>query len=227
MAFSDNQLAPAPSEKKLRIAILTAGDWTFDRDQIVRGLLADKRLEIVLIVVDEFRRPLWKRAHFLLRVWGLLKFIFSLLLSAVEHLIAALGRGPIIRWHNLFVSEILSALSLEALAIQHKINIVHVKNINAPISINCVVDASSDLEIILGGRILKSKLLQASRLGTLNIHKHDVHRYRGGAAIGYPELCNGDKTLGITVHWATTALDAGPWLRRATSQFKNSIQLKV
>ncbi len=73
-----------------------------------------------------------------------------------------------------------------------------------------MIDAAPDLGIILGGRILKSGLIEAPRLGTLNIHKHDVRRYRGGAEIGYPEILNSDNELGITIHWATAEVDAGP-----------------
>ena len=79
---------------------------------------------------------------------------------------------------------------------QKNLRVVRVADINAPETVKLVADAKPDLGIILGGRILKSALIETPRLGTLNIHKHDVRRYRGGTEIGYPEILNGDTELG-------------------------------
>jgi peptidoglycan/xylan/chitin deacetylase (PgdA/CDA1 family)/methionyl-tRNA formyltransferase len=191
---------------KLRVVVFSAGEWTFDRERIVRALSDDERFEIILIVVDEYRRSIWKRARFLLRVWGPSKFVASALAS-LAHKIVELSAHLLRRWHDSFVPPVHSE---RLLVEQLKIQIVRVPDINAPESIKQVIDAAPDLGIILGGRILKTDLVHAPRLGTLNIHKHDVRRYRGGAEIGYPEILNADQELGITIHWATAVVDAGP-----------------
>ena len=190
---------------KLKVVVFSAGEWTFDRERIVRTLLDDERFEIALIVIDEFRRSIGKRARFLLRVWGPWKLAASALVSVGDE-IADLPVRLLRRWHDHFIPSVHPERSLIE---RPDIPVVRVPDINAPEAIQRVIDAAPDLGIILGGRILKSDLIHAPRLGTLNIHKHDVRRYRGGAEIGYPEILNGDRELGLTVHWATAEVDAG------------------
>ena len=190
---------------KLRIVVFSAGEWTFDRERIVRALSADDRFEIVLVVIDEYRRSPWKRARFLLRVWGPGKFAASVLASMAQKMSDLSGR--LVRgWHDRFVPPVNAGRNA---AEPKNLRIVRVADINAVETVKLVADAKPDLGIILGGRILKSALIEAPRLGTLNIHKHDVRRYRGGTEIGYPEILNGDPELGITIHWATAEVDAG------------------
>jgi hypothetical protein len=190
---------------KLKVVVFSAGEWTFDRERIVRTLLDDERYEIALIVIDEYRRSIWKRGRFLLRVWGPWKLAASALVSVADK-IADLPVRLSRRWHDRFVPPVHPERSLIE---RPDIPVVGVPDINAPEAIQRVIDAAPDLGIILGGRILKSDLILAPRLGTLNIHKHDVRRYRGGAEIGYPEILSADRELGLTVHWATAEVDAG------------------
>jgi len=190
---------------KLKVAVFSAGEWTFDRERIVRALLDDERFEIALIVIDEYRRPIWKRARFLLRVWGPWKLATSAFVS-LTHKIVDLPARLLRRWHDLFVPPVTPERSLLD---RPNTPVARVPDINAPESIQPAIDAAPDLGIILGGRILKADLVHAPRLGTLNIHKHDVRRYRGGPEIGYPEILNADRELGLTIHWATAEVDAG------------------
>jgi peptidoglycan/xylan/chitin deacetylase (PgdA/CDA1 family) len=190
---------------RLRVVVFSAGELTFDREQIVRALQDDARVEIVLIVIDEYRRSISKRARFLLRVWGPWKLAASIFVSGAQR-IGGVAANLLRRWHDRFVPPLGSE---PRLADQPGLRVLRVPDINAPETIQRVIDAAPDLGIILGGRILKSGLIGAPRLGTLNIHKHDVRRYRGGAEIGYPEILNGDRQLGLTIHWATAEVDAG------------------
>jgi peptidoglycan/xylan/chitin deacetylase (PgdA/CDA1 family) len=190
---------------KLKIVIFSAGEWTFDRERIVRTLREDERFDLGLIVIDEYRRPIWKRARFLLRVWGPWKLAASVLASLANKA-SGLSGQLLRRWHDYFVPPAHvepTPPNLEGS------RIVRVADINAPATIELVAAAKPGLGVILGGRILKPALVDTPRLGTLNIHKHDVRRYRGGAEIGYPEILNGDRELGLTVHWATAEVDAG------------------
>ncbi len=190
---------------KLKIVVFSAGEWTFDRDRIVRALREDERFDVGPIVIDEYRRPISKRARFLLRVWGPWKFAASVLASLANK-ISGLSGQLLRRWHDHFVPPVSSD---PPRAKPDDPRIVRVADINAPAAIELVAASKPDLGVILGGRILKPALVDAPRLGTLNIHKHDVRRYRGGAEIGYPEILNGDRELGLTVHWATAEVDAG------------------
>lgn len=191
---------------RLRVVVFSAGEWTFDRERIVRALSDDERFEIVLIVIDDFRRSIWKRARFLLRVWGPWNLAASAL-AALACKTADWSKRLLRHWHDSFAPRVESKPTIVETP---DIQVVRVPDINAPETIKQVNDAAPDLGIILGGRILKADLIHAPRLGTLNIHKHDVRHYRGGAEVGYPEILNGDKELGITIHWATAVVDAGP-----------------
>jgi peptidoglycan/xylan/chitin deacetylase (PgdA/CDA1 family)/folate-dependent phosphoribosylglycinamide formyltransferase PurN len=201
--------AETPEARRTRVAVFTAGAWSFDRDRILRAILSDREFEVVLILVDQYRRSPLERARFLRRVWGTRTLLLSLALSVVQRMQATLS-ALAWRFHDRVVGRPRAIDSLKVLADEHGLRVEHVADINAPDAVRRVADAKADIAIILGGRILRPPLLQASRLGTLNIHKHDVTRYRGGPEIGYPEIANRDAALGVTVHWATADVDAGP-----------------
>ncbi len=174
--------------------MFSAGEWTFDRERIVRALSDDERFEIALIVIDEYRRSIWKRARFLLRVWGPWKLAASVLASLAHKIVRPVRRTCFAAGTT--VSSLPctpNGIRVERPGLPRRPGPRHQC---AGDRSSCVIDAAPDLGIILGGRILKSALIDAPRLGTLNIHKHDVRRYRGGAEIGYPEILNADRELG-------------------------------
>ena len=146
---------------------------------------------------------------FLLRVWGLWKLIASLGLLVVRRIYDVAAARPFWRWHDRFVQPAAAEASLDAFASSHGIALLRVADINAADAVAKIAALDLDLAIILGGRILKDALRKTRRLGTLNIHKHRIGHYRGGPEIGYPELLNGDATLGVTVHQAEAEVDAG------------------
>ena len=63
--------------------------------------------------------------------------------------------------------------------------------------------------MIAGGRILRDSIITIPEHGTLNIHKRKVPEYRGGGPIGYWEILAGESSIGVTVHYATSRVDAG------------------
>lgn len=144
---------------KLRIVVFSAGEWTFDRDRIVRVLAGDERFDVTLIVLDEYRRSIWKRARFLLRIWGPWKLTASALASLANKIVE-LPANLLRRWHDMFVPPVQSDRPAVE---QLNVPIARVPDINAPEVVRRVIDAAPDLGIILGGRILKSGLIEAPR----------------------------------------------------------------
>lgn len=73
-----------------------------------------------------------------------------------------------------------------------------------------------DLAIVYGTPILKPKLFEVPRLGSINIHQRKVPDYRGGGPIGLWEMLDDQPEIGVTVHRVARKLDAGAVVRRGT-----------
>jgi methionyl-tRNA formyltransferase len=74
----------------------------------------------------------------------------------------------------------------------------------------CGLDA--DVAVVIAyGRILPQRLLDAPRLGCVNVHASLLPRYRGAAPIQWAVL-NGDSETGITTMQMEAGLDTGPLL---------------
>ncbi len=203
--------AAAPGEavsRKLRIGIFTAGEWSFHQFALARRIADDPHNHLVAIVVDANRRSVWRRSRFLLRIWGVRKFVASSI-SAILRLGLRVMQKAAMLWHDRFSPQARPGPSIDEFAVANGIELIRVPNLNAPDALEKLAPLNLDMGLILGGRILKPQVINLPRLGTLNIHKHDVGRYRGGPEIGYPELSNGDDRLGITIHRAVAEVDAG------------------
>jgi methionyl-tRNA formyltransferase len=59
------------------------------------------------------------------------------------------------------------------------------------------------------GRRISDDLLAIPRLGTLNVHPSLLPRHRGADPLFWTYF-HGDDSTGVTVHWATREIDAGP-----------------
>jgi len=73
----------------------------------------------------------------------------------------------------------------------------------------------ADLGVVAAyGKILPDWLLQAPRLGFINVHASMLPRYRGASPI-HRAVMAGDRTTGVTIMRVVKALDAGPMLAQA------------
>ncbi|MBI5201981.1 MAG: methionyl-tRNA formyltransferase [Elusimicrobia bacterium] len=63
--------------------------------------------------------------------------------------------------------------------------------------------------VVAYGKILKSDLLGATRLGFLNTHFSLLPKYRGAAPIQW-SLVKGEKTTAVTLFWLDEGMDTGP-----------------
>lgn len=70
----------------------------------------------------------------------------------------------------------------------------------------------TDLNIVIAyGKILKEKLIQKPRLGSINIHYSLLPKYRGASPLE-SALLSGDKTTGIAIQQMEYKMDSGPIL---------------
>jgi methionyl-tRNA formyltransferase len=73
----------------------------------------------------------------------------------------------------------------------------------------------ADIAVVAAyGKILPEWLLQAPRLGFINVHASLLPKYRGASPIHHAVMA-GDAETGITIMQVVRALDAGPMLARA------------
>jgi folate-dependent phosphoribosylglycinamide formyltransferase PurN len=75
--------------------------------------------------------------------------------------------------------------------------------------------ANADLGIVWGTNILKESVFKIPRLGSLNIHQGLAPYYRGGPPVFW-ELHNGEREVGITVHFVEAKVDTGEILAQET-----------
>jgi len=68
----------------------------------------------------------------------------------------------------------------------------------------------TDLSIVVAyGKILKEELIQAPKLGTINIHYSLLPKYRGASPLE-SSLLNGDEKTGVSIQQMVFKLDSGP-----------------
>lgn len=78
-----------------------------------------------------------------------------------------------------------------------------------------IVDLAPDLIITAAyGQIVSRKVLQATRLGAVNLHGSLLPKYRGAAPIQYA-LRNGEEVTGITLMYMSEQMDAGDIIAQA------------
>ena len=77
------------------------------------------------------------------------------------------------------------------------------------------VNAPDAVFVVDFGQIIREPLLNAPRLGCVNIHPSLLPRWRGAAPI-QRALMNGDTETGVTVFRLVPAMDAGPVIRSAS-----------
>ncbi len=75
--------------------------------------------------------------------------------------------------------------------------------------------ADADLGVVLGTNILKESAFKIPRLGSINLHQGLAPYYRGGPSVFW-ELCNGEREVGLTVHFVASKVDTGDIILQRT-----------
>jgi methionyl-tRNA formyltransferase len=90
-----------------------------------------------------------------------------------------------------------------------------VDNFHSETSIERMRKADADLGIIYGTNIIKESVFSLPKLGSINLHQGLAPSYRGGPPIFW-ELFNGEKEVGITVHFVASKVDSGDIILQKT-----------
>lgn len=73
----------------------------------------------------------------------------------------------------------------------------------------------ADLGVVYGTNIIKESVFGIPRLGSINLHQGLAPLYRGGPPVFW-ELFNGEKEIGLTVHFVASKVDTGDIILQET-----------
>jgi methionyl-tRNA formyltransferase len=106
----------------------------------------------------------------------------------------------------------LTASPVKALAQQHHIPVYQPTNFKSDEAVAELQALNADLMVVVAyGLILPSVVLNAPRLGCINVHASLLPRWRGAAPI-HRALLAGDQTTGVTIMQMDAGLDTGDML---------------
>src|SRR6185437_8078181 len=71
------------------------------------------------------------------------------------------------------------------------------------------------------GQLLPNELLEAPRLGCINVHASLLPKYRGGAPI-HQSIIDGEKETGVTIMYMVEKLDAGDIISQVSVPIKET-----
>jgi folate-dependent phosphoribosylglycinamide formyltransferase PurN len=193
------------SQERLRVIILTHGAG----ELAIRRLLDLDSVEIAGIFVEtetSVRRSLSARVRrsilydgYSLTVWKLARRLLGLDSEASSESAALADCCD----------------RLRTLAVERGIPIHFVANYHANASIELMRQSDPDLGVVLGTNILKESVFKIPRLGSINLHQGLAPYYRGCPAIFW-ELFNGEREIGLTIHFVESKVDTGEIILQRT-----------
>lgn len=104
---------------------------------------------------------------------------------------------------------------LENFAEKLNVPIYKVEDYHSPAAIDLMRETNADLGILYGTNIIKEKVFSIPKLGSINIHQGLAPVYRGGPPVFW-ELFNGEKEVGVTVHYVAAKVDTGDIILQKT-----------
>ena len=105
--------------------------------------------------------------------------------------------------------------NLEECAEKLSIPLFRVENYHNEDAKKMLREANADLGILYGTNIIKEEVFSIPQMGSINIHQGLAPIYRGGPTVFW-ELYNGEKELGITVHFVAAKVDTGDIILQKT-----------
>lgn len=98
---------------------------------------------------------------------------------------------------------------VKEVALQNGIEVYQPEKISQSEDLQTLIDLKPDLIVTAAfGQILPNALLDAPRLGAINVHASLLPKYRGGAPI-HQAIIDGEKETGVTIMYMAPKLDAG------------------
>ncbi|MDX6612676.1 MAG: methionyl-tRNA formyltransferase [Blastocatellia bacterium] len=104
---------------------------------------------------------------------------------------------------------------LREMAEAHSVPVHFVNSFHTADTCSLIRQVSPDLGIIYGTNIIRESVFKIPRLGSINLHQGLAPLYRGGPPIFW-ELYNGEREIGITVHFVEAKVDSGQIILQET-----------
>ena len=103
---------------------------------------------------------------------------------------------------------------VKRLALEHNLTVLKPEKASDPESVETLSALEPDGFVVAAyGQILRQRLLDVPKHGTLNVHASPLPRWRGASPIAAAILA-GDEVTGVTLMEMERALDAGPMIAR-------------
>jgi methionyl-tRNA formyltransferase len=188
------------SDRKLRIVVLTHGDARF----LVREISRLARVQIVGVITEtntEPERRLFEKLRRSLKYDGLR----ATLLKAIKPPNKKTVIGNIRRTQN----------ELESFTKSHNLPFFRIDNFHSDEGRELLKSLDADLGILYGTNIIRETVFSIPRLGAINLHQGLAPLYRGGPTVFW-ELYNGEREIGITVHFVAAKVDTGDVILQKT-----------
>lgn len=112
--------------------------------------------------------------------------------------------------------KILQAPPVKQAAEKLGLPVLQPEKINGSDEMKQIIDMNPDLIVTAAfGQFLPVTLLNAAKIGAINVHASLLPKYRGGAPVHY-SIINGDKQTGVTIIEMEKKMDAGTmWAQEA------------
>ena len=105
--------------------------------------------------------------------------------------------------------RVLTPPPVKAEAVALGIPVIQPEKLRGSAELQQIIDLQADLIVTAAfGQILPKELLEAPRLGCINVHASLLPKYRGGAPI-HQAIIDGEKETGVTIMYMAEKLDAG------------------
>ncbi|NRA83106.1 MAG: methionyl-tRNA formyltransferase [Gammaproteobacteria bacterium] len=109
----------------------------------------------------------------------------------------------------------LQASAVKQLALQHDLPVIQPKSLRKADAQQQLAQFNADLMVVVAyGLMLPIEVLEAPRLGCINVHGSLLPRWRGAAPI-QRAIWAGDQQSGVTIMQMDVGLDTGPMLHKA------------
>lgn len=105
--------------------------------------------------------------------------------------------------------RVLTPPPVKAEAVALGLPVIQPEKLRGSAELQQIIDLQADLVVTAAfGQILPKALLDAPRLGCINVHASLLPKYRGGAPI-HQAIIDGEKETGVTIMYMAEKLDAG------------------
>ena len=192
-------------DKKLKIFILTHGG----SERLLEILSENDLIEVAGVFVEKARQP---NRTFKKKIERSIKY--DGYLETIKKLPAKFLGGKTEGSEELAQVQD-SQKVLDKTADKLGVPLFHIDNYHSKETKETLRNLEADLGVLYGTNIIRKAVFQIPRLGSINIHQGLAPFYRGGPAMFW-ELFNGEKEIGITVHFVAAKVDTGDLILQRT-----------